>query len=146
MAAAVNISQGLALHQTHRGVALRDRLPRVAALFEAGLISDLLVRAIVWRTDLITDEAAMAAVDGALAARVSRWGALSIAKTEAAIDALVDEFDPAALRRARESAPARRRIRLAQRCGRYHQHVGAALFPGCGAHRAAGGPDGPLGV
>ena len=60
MAAAVSVSQGMALHQTHRGVALRDRLPAVAALFEAGLISDLLVRTIVWRTYLITDPAAMA--------------------------------------------------------------------------------------
>ena len=34
MAAAVNVSQGMALHQTHRGVALRDRLPQVARLFE----------------------------------------------------------------------------------------------------------------
>ena len=30
MGAAVNVSQGMALHQTHRGVALRDRLPKVA--------------------------------------------------------------------------------------------------------------------
>ena len=50
MGAAVNVSQGMALHQTHRGVALRDRLPKVAALFAAGLVSDLLVRTIVWRT------------------------------------------------------------------------------------------------
>ena len=63
MAAAVNVSQGMALHQTHRGVALRDRLPKVAALFAAGVISDLLVRTIVWRTYLIADEEAMAAVD-----------------------------------------------------------------------------------
>ena len=42
--AAVNVSYGMALHQTHRGVALRDRLPKVAALFEAGLISELLVQ------------------------------------------------------------------------------------------------------
>jgi hypothetical protein len=105
--AAANISRGLALHQTHRGVALRDRLPQVAALFEAGLISDLLVRAIVWRTYLITDEAAMAAVDAALADQVRRWGALSIAKTEQAIDALVDYYDPGALRRSREDAAAR---------------------------------------
>ena len=55
----------MALHQTHRGVALRDRLPEVAALFAQGLVSDLLVRAIVWRTYLITDDIAMAAVDGA---------------------------------------------------------------------------------
>ena len=39
MGAAVNVSQGMALHQTHRGVALRDRLPKVAALFAAGLVS-----------------------------------------------------------------------------------------------------------
>ena len=107
MAAAVNISQGMALHQTHRGVALRDRLPAVARLFEKGLVSDWLVRAIVWRTYLIDDAAALAAVDRALAAQVTAWGPLSIAKTEAAIDALVDEFDPAALRRSRESAAKR---------------------------------------
>src|SRR3954464_4354179 len=33
--AAAAISQGLAMSQTHRGVALRDRLPAVAALFAA---------------------------------------------------------------------------------------------------------------
>ena len=36
LAAALNVSTGMALHQTHRGIALRDRLPKVAALFEAG--------------------------------------------------------------------------------------------------------------
>jgi uncharacterized protein DUF222 len=41
LAAAVNVSHGLAVHQTHRGVALRDRLPRVAQLFAAGVVSDL---------------------------------------------------------------------------------------------------------
>ena len=30
LAAVLNVSAGMALHQTHRGVALRDRLPRVA--------------------------------------------------------------------------------------------------------------------
>ena len=65
------------------------------------------MRTIVWRTYLIADEEAMAAVDWALADRVTGWGVLSVAKTEAAIDALVDEFDPAALRRSRESASSR---------------------------------------
>jgi hypothetical protein len=101
LAAAQNISRGMALAQTHRGVAVRDRLPKIAALFAAGLISDLLVRAIVWRTELIIDEAAMAAVDGELAEQVTRWGALSVTKTEQAIDALIDKHDPGALRRAR---------------------------------------------
>ena len=91
LAAAQNIRQGLALAQTHRGVALRDRLPRVAALFEAGLINDLLVRTIVWRTYLINDTEAIAKVDADLADQVLAWGALSVKKTEQAIDALVEE-------------------------------------------------------
>src|SRR5262245_41223744 len=46
----------------------------------------------------------MAKVDAALAARITRWGALSAKKTEAEIDALVDEHDPGALRRYRQPA------------------------------------------
>jgi hypothetical protein len=104
LAAALNVSTGMALHQTHRGVALRDRLPAVGALFAAGSISDLMVRTIVSRTYLIDDPEAMAAVDAALADRVTRWGGLSVKKTEAAIDALVDEHDPGALRRVTAAA------------------------------------------
>ena len=89
-----------------RGGAARPATEGSAA-FWAGLVSDLLVRAIVWRTYLITDQEAMAAVDAALAARITGWGVWSAAKTEAAIDALVDEFDPGALRRSRESASRR---------------------------------------
>jgi hypothetical protein len=103
LAAALNVSHGMALHQTNRGLALRDRLPEVAKLFAAGQISDLLVRTIVSRTYLIDDDAALAAVDAELAARVVRWGALSEKKTEAAIDALVERHDPDAVRRSRES-------------------------------------------
>jgi hypothetical protein len=99
LAAALGVSSGMALHQTNRGVALRDRLPAVAALFEAGMISDLLVRTIVSRTYLIDDNEAMAAVDAELARWVTRWGALSVKKTEEAIDALVEQHDPGALRR-----------------------------------------------
>src|SRR5215213_2058747 len=104
LAAALNVSTGMALHQTHRGLALRDRLPKVAALFAAGLISDLLVRTIVSRTYLIDDHDALTAVDTDLAERVTRWGALSVKKTEEAIDALVEEHDPGALRRATQAA------------------------------------------
>src|SRR4051812_50127569 len=46
--AAGGISQGLALSQTHRGVALRDRLPAVAALFAAGLCGGLWGGGSVW--------------------------------------------------------------------------------------------------
>ncbi len=91
----------VALAQAHRGVVLMDRLPRIASLFEAGVISEMLVRAIEYRTALVTDEQAIARVDGLLAEHVTAWGPLSGRKTEQAIDAIVDEVDPAALRRSR---------------------------------------------
>ena len=99
LGAALGTSRGLALAQAHRGVALRDRLPQVAELFVAGEITDLLVRAIVWRTQLVEDSEALAAVDEELAARVRRWGALTVTKTEQAIDAIVLDHDASALRR-----------------------------------------------
>ncbi len=104
LAAAQAITRSLALHQAHRGVVLRDRLPAVGALFARGLISEMLVRKIVSRTDLILEDAAMAAVDADLAAEIVTWGPRSIKKTELAIDALVERHDPGALRRARESS------------------------------------------
>ncbi|PEG44360.1 hypothetical protein CRI77_00390 [Mycolicibacterium duvalii] len=107
LAAAMGVSQSLALVQTHRAVALRDRLPKVAALFAQGLISDLLVRTIVYRTELITDPSAMAAVDEAVARQVGFWGALSRTKTEQAIDATVITHDPGALRAAKDHTPGR---------------------------------------
>jgi hypothetical protein len=107
LAAAQNITDGMALAQAHRGVLLRDRLPRVAALFEAGLVSDMLVRTIVFRTALVADPEAMAAVDAALAEQVSSWGPKSLKKTEAAIDALIELYDPAAVRRAKAADKSR---------------------------------------
>ncbi|WP_349269019.1 HNH endonuclease [Mycolicibacterium parafortuitum] len=98
IAAAHHITQGLALHQTYRGVVLRDRLPRVGALFLDGLISELLVRTIITRTDLITDEELIAAVDAELADQILGWGPLSAKKTEAEIDAIVKRHDPDAVR------------------------------------------------
>ncbi|WP_197374313.1 HNH endonuclease signature motif containing protein [Mycolicibacterium baixiangningiae] len=99
LAAAHNITDSLAMFQTHRAVMLGDRLPTVAALFERGLISDLLVRTIVARTALITDPTTMAAVDAALAEQITRWGPKSAKKTRTSIDALVEIHDPGALRR-----------------------------------------------
>lgn len=103
LAAAQNITEKLAMFQTHRAVMLRDRLPKVAALFERGLISDLLVRSIVARTLLITDPDLMAAVDAALADQITKWGPKSERKTTAAIDALVEVHDPGALRHTKDA-------------------------------------------
>ncbi|UQX12610.1 DUF222 domain-containing protein [Candidatus Mycobacterium methanotrophicum] len=66
VAAALHVSHGVASGQMCLGVALRDRLPKVAALFAEEMLSARLVAAIVWRTDLITDEAALALADAAV--------------------------------------------------------------------------------
>lgn len=97
VAAAHNVSLGVASHQLVIASALRERLPRVAEVFAAGAISYRLVSAIVSRTRLIKDAAAMAKVDTELATEVAGWGALSVAKAEASIDYWVDRYDPYAL-------------------------------------------------
>ncbi|WP_156448635.1 DUF222 domain-containing protein, partial [Mycobacterium sp. NAZ190054] len=102
LAAAYRITHGLALHQAYRAVVLRDRLPKVGALFLDGLISELLVRAIITRTDLITDPALIAAVDAELATSILGWGPLSAKKTEAEIDTIIDRHDPDAVRQSRD--------------------------------------------
>jgi hypothetical protein len=107
VAAALHVSHGMASGQMYLSVALRDRLPNVAALFAGGMISARLVAAIVWRTDLIKDEAALALTDKTLVEEAIRFGPLSVAKTEQAIDAIVDRYDPAALRRMRAAARGR---------------------------------------
>jgi hypothetical protein len=101
LGAAQNVSPWMALAQAHRGVVLADRLPKVAALFGAGLISEALVRTIEYRTALVTDTEAIARVDELLAEHVMAWGPLSVKKTEHAIDAIVDQVDPGGLRRSR---------------------------------------------
>ncbi len=107
LGATQNISTWMALAQAHRGVVLADRLPRVAVLFEAGSISEMLVRAIEYRTALVTDDEAIARVDELLAEQVRAWGPLSARKLEHAIDAIVDQVDPAALRRSRATVSQR---------------------------------------
>ncbi|WP_349269705.1 HNH endonuclease [Mycolicibacterium parafortuitum] len=103
IAAAYRITQALALHQTYRAVVLRDRLPRVGALFLAGTIGEMLVRAIITRTDLITDAALIAAVDAELAEAVAGWGPLSVKATQAKIDEIVERHDPDAVRQSRDA-------------------------------------------
>jgi hypothetical protein len=74
VAAALHVSHGMASGQMYLSLALRDRLPNVAALFIDGMISARLVAAIVWRTDLIKDEAALALADKTLAEDAVRFG------------------------------------------------------------------------
>ncbi|WAJ42961.1 DUF222 domain-containing protein [Mycobacterium sp. Aquia_216] len=101
------ISHSMASGQMYLAVALRDRLPHVAALFADGAISARLTATIVWHTDLIKDEETLRLVDAALAKDAVRYGPLSVNKTAQAIDAIVDRYDPGALRRGRAAARSR---------------------------------------
>jgi hypothetical protein len=99
IAAAQQVSLGVASHQLLIADALRQRLPRVAEVFAAGVITYRLVCAIVGRTRLIRDRDAMAKVDSEIAAQVQQWGMFSAHKTQMQIDYWVHRYDPAALRR-----------------------------------------------
>ena len=102
LAAAHHITQGLATHQAYRAVVLRDRLPKIGALFLQGLLSELLVRAIITRTGLITDPDLIAAVDADLATDILNWGPLPVKATDSQIDAIIDRHDPDAVRKSRD--------------------------------------------
>jgi hypothetical protein len=77
VAAAFRISQGLAGSYLRYALAMRERLPRVAAVFRAGDIDFRMFATIVYRTDLITDDQVLAAVDAQLAVKVPRWPSMS---------------------------------------------------------------------
>ncbi|HEU0190649.1 MAG TPA: DUF222 domain-containing protein [Mycobacterium sp.] len=104
---ALHVSHGKASAQMYLAAALRDRLPQVAQAFAEGLLSTQIVALIAWHTTLIQDPDALALVDKALAADAGGYGPLSAAKTVAAIEAIVDRYDPGALRRTRDSARGR---------------------------------------
>lgn len=102
--AVLQISRGRASGEMHLSLSLRYRLPKVAALFMDGLISQRVCAAIVDRTDLIQDRAALELVDATVAEHARAWGVLSAYKLEKAIDAWVDRIDPGALHQTRSRA------------------------------------------
>ncbi|MGH3584173.1 MAG: DUF222 domain-containing protein, partial [Mycobacterium sp.] len=87
--------------------ALRDRFPKVQALFLAGLIDYRMVKAIVTRSVLVTDPEARRALDTALAEALATWEPMSIEKTEQNIDTLIEQVDPHAVRRTHTKARSR---------------------------------------
>lgn len=97
---ASKISHGRASGDMEVGLAL-TRLPRIAAVFLAGQISEFLIRRIVHRTANIHDAEVLAQVESEIVERALHWGGLSKQKLDDAIDVWVDRHDPAALRRTR---------------------------------------------
>ena len=102
VAAALRISQGLAGSRLGYARAMRERLPQVGAVFQAGEIDFRLFRTIVYRTDLITDPEVLAAVDAQLAVLVPRWPSLTASRLAGKIDKIVATADKDAVRRRRE--------------------------------------------
>ena len=104
MSAAVNVSQGMALHQTHRGVALRDRLPNGGGVVRGR--SGQRPAGAHHRMAHLPDH--RAGTDGRRGRRTGRThhrlgGVVGRAKPRRPSTPWSSEYDPAALRRARES-------------------------------------------
>ena len=107
VAAELGIGQGVAAGRVRCARALRERLPRVAAVFAAGDIDVRMVQTLVYRTELLTDAEVVAVVDGQLAAVVGRWPSLTPARVAARVDKIVAAADADAVRRRRDRAAGR---------------------------------------
>src|SRR3989440_8150224 len=73
VAAAMTVGHRRASREMRIAIALRDRLPRVAALYMRGVLSSRVIGAITWRTQLVDDPEALALIDAALAQAATRW-------------------------------------------------------------------------
>lgn len=102
VAAELRIGQGLAGSRVRYARAMRERLPKVGAVFAAGDIDYRMFQTIVFRTDLITDPDVLSAVDTKLAANVTRWPSLSQGRLAAQVDKVVARADADAVRRRKE--------------------------------------------
>ena len=102
VAAALRISQGLAASQLRYARAMRERLPKLAEVFQAGDIDQRTFATIVYRTDLITDRDLLAIVDGQLALTVVRWPSMTRGRLAGHIDKIVAKADVDAVRQRTE--------------------------------------------
>ena len=105
--AAQRITSGAASGQLLIATSLRERFPRVAAVFADGLIGYPLVRAVVSRGALVIDPDALRALDCALAEALRCWEPMSLDKTERTLDAVIAQVDPHAVRRTNTEARGR---------------------------------------
>ncbi|MEZ0353133.1 HNH endonuclease signature motif containing protein [Mycobacterium sp. pR1184] len=102
VAAALRISQGLAASRLRYARAMRERLPKVAAVFKAGDIDYRMFQTIVYRTDLLTDDEVLARVDAELAVNVPRWPSLTHGRLAGQVDRIVVRADADAVRRRKQ--------------------------------------------
>ena len=104
VAAACNLNPHAASKQMRIAQALRDRLPRTAALLADGAMSATVIDAITWRTHLVEDPDALALIDAAIAGEAGEYGAHSEKQLIGAVDVWVEKFDPDAVVRSKRNA------------------------------------------
>jgi hypothetical protein len=98
VSAALGVSRGRARSRLRYAIALRERLPHVAAVFAQGLIDFRLVAAVVSRTELVGNPSLIAKLDVAVARHAPKWMRLSEPRLLERIDMWVMRFDPAGKR------------------------------------------------
>jgi Domain of unknown function (DUF222) len=128
VAATLRISQGLAGSRLRYARALRERLPKVGEVFEAGDIDFRLFQTLVYRTDLITDNDVLAVVDAALAVNVAHWPSMTRGRLGAQVDKIVANADVDAVRR-RKKGQDEREIWIGDGEGGISQIQGSLLTP-----------------
>ena len=99
VAAGLRISQPQAASRVRYARAMRERLPAVGEVFQAGDIDYRMFQTLVYRTDLITDAEVLAAVDEQLAVNVARWPSMSQGRLSGQVDKIVAQADADAVRR-----------------------------------------------
>ncbi|MDF2822638.1 MAG: endonuclease [Mycobacterium sp.] len=100
---ALRLSPRRASGQMRLAEGLTTRLPKVAALLEAGAINIRVATSIVYRTELLMPSAA-SAVDAEIAKQAGGYTLLSEEALDLALDAIIEEHDPDACRRYRDAA------------------------------------------
>jgi hypothetical protein len=104
VAGALQCSVAMGSGYLRYAMAMRDRLPEVGKVFQAGDIDYRAFQTIVFRTDLITDADVLAKVDAQMAVLVSRRPSLTRGGLAAAVDRVVAKVDRDAVRRAAKAA------------------------------------------
>lgn len=97
VSAAQNISRGRAGTQIRYARELRERLPKIAAVFAEGGIDFRMISIIINRTSTV-DDGAIADVDAALARLAPAWMKLSGPKLADRIDLVIAKVDPDGVR------------------------------------------------
>ncbi len=103
VAARLNCSVAMGHSYLRYAMAMRDRLPQVGKVFQAGDIDYRAFQTIVFRTELITDAEVLAKVDAQLAVLVSRRPSITRGGLAAAVDQVVATVDRDAVRRAAQA-------------------------------------------